>query len=219
MQKLNIVSMDFTESNTFCCARKRARREQEMMEIASSYIYEDSNPIVLLQGKSLDSRVELITHHFYQENVDCENNSAILVPRNLDVVKSFSFRNLGSGVMFTPEINHYLFFFSLSFTKKKDLENFDDYYRRFLLPDNSLYLYSHVIAGSFPSRKLLMNFAEYYHLADVSSYFYSDSSELKNDRYSILLSNDISFSDTTRHTGLVKAKYLKHCPISTKISL
>lgn len=219
MQKLNIVSMDFTESNTFCCARKRARREQEMMEIASSYIYEDSNPIVLLQGKSLDSRVEMINHRFYQEDIDCENNSAILVPRNLGIVKFFSFRNLGSGVMFTPEINHYLFFFSLSLTKKKDLERFSDYYRRFLLPDNSLYLYSHVIAGSFPSQKLLMNFAEHYHLTDVSSFFYSDSSELKNDCYSILLSNDISFSDTTRHTGLVKAKYLKHCPISTKISL
>ena len=39
MQKLNIVSMDFTGPRKFYCARKRAYQEQEMMKIASSYLH------------------------------------------------------------------------------------------------------------------------------------------------------------------------------------
>ena len=35
MQKLNIVSMDFTGPRKFYCARKRAYQEQEMMKISS----------------------------------------------------------------------------------------------------------------------------------------------------------------------------------------
>ena len=51
MKEINIVSMDFTGPKKFCCARKRASQEQEMMKIASSYLHSEKkySPIILLQ--------------------------------------------------------------------------------------------------------------------------------------------------------------------------
>lgn len=62
MQKLNIVSMDLTGPRKFCCARKRAYQEQEMMKIASSYLHGEKkySPIILLQGDGLESKMRKI---------------------------------------------------------------------------------------------------------------------------------------------------------------
>lgn len=218
MKKLNIVSMDFTNYKRFCCSRKRAYEEQKIMKIATSYIHEEEKipSIILLQGDSLDSRIRNIDRDsLYRAYVDSNTSSAIMVPRDFDVANWGSFLGIGSTLV-VPVDNHYLSFFSVSLTKKKDFEKFMKFYQS--TRDFSC-MQSQVIGGSFPSKKSLKTITEDYDLLDVSSGFYFTSSELKNNRYSILLSSNMAYSDTTRQTGLVKEKHLKHCPISTKIHL
>ena len=221
MQKLNIVSMDLTGPRKFCCARKRAYQEQEMMKIASSYLHGEKkySPIILLQGDGLESKMRKIDRlSSFRVYMDSDTSSAILIPREYNVVDWVSFSGIGSAVV-VPMANHYLSLFSVSLTKKKNLGRFQYFYQSFCVPENPSYTKYQIVGGVFPSKDDMVNFSDTCGLTDISSYFYSVSDELLEDRYSILLSNDIGFSDTTRHTGLVKAKYLKHCPISTKISL
>lgn len=219
MKEINIVSMDFTGPKKFCCARKRASQEQEMMKIASSYLHSERkhSPIILLQGDGLESRMRKIDRSSsFRVYMDSDTVSAILIPREYNVVDWVSFPGIGSAVV-VPEANHYLSLFSVSLTKKKELGRFQEFYQSFCVPENLSYSKYQIVGGSFPSKEDLVNFSDACSLTDISSYFHSSSAELKDDRYSILLSSDMSYSDTTRQTGLVKAKYLKHCPISTKI--
>lgn len=220
MKNFKVVSMNFTSSKPcFVCSRKRARKEQEMMKVVTSYFCADNNQtsVLLLQGKDLDKRSKQlgkkIDYRIYGVEDDC---SSILVPKGISVANNFSFPGIGNAVII-PIQNQFLSLFSITLSNEDVLASFMASYDDFINPHNSKYTNFQVIGGVFPSKESLQSLVEHYQMFDVATDVPSTCSELKNDRYSILLSRGLESCETTRQTGLVKEKHMRNCPISTRI--
>ena len=218
MSKLKIMSMNFSPS--FLLSKQSIPGENEkMMRIASSYLSEDGPfDIILLQGKDAIGRGKsLVKKDSYRIFSDSSNSSAILTSRKLPVMYSSELEGVGSIVV-VQNFERLIALASVSLTRKKDLGIFKEQWNKFIDPNHVAYTDDQVIGGLFPSKEVITTFAVENGLLDTSLYIQSTCKELENDSYSILTSDNFELVDQPhRQTGLVKEKYLKHCPIGISV--
>ena len=219
MNKLKIMSMNF-DSKFFFSKQNFPSQNEKMMQIASSYIFEDNHfDIVLLQGKDAVKRGEsLVKKDSYRIFSDSSNSSAILTSRKLPVMYSSELEGVGSMVV-VQNFQRLLALASISLTRKKDLGIFKEQWNKFIDPSQDVY-YTHdqIVGGLFPSKQAITTFSEENGLLDTSQCIQSTCRELENDSYSILTSDNFELvGQPHRQTGLVKEKYIKHCPIGISI--
>ena len=209
MSKLKIMSMNFTP-NFFLSKQILPGEDEKMMRIASSYLSEDGPfDIILLQGKDAMARGKsLVKNDSYRIFSNSDSSTAILTSRKLQV-------------LYCPEVQQFerrLALASVSLTRKKDLGVFKEQWNKFIDSNHVAYTDDQVIGGLFPSKEAITTFAVENGLLDTSLYIQSTCKELENDSYSILTSDNFELVDQPhRQTGLVKEKYLKHCPIGISV--
>ena len=218
MSKLKIMSMNFSPS--FLLSKQSIPGENEkMMRIASSYLSEDGPfDIILLQGKDAIARGEsLIKKDSYKIFSNSDSSTAILTSRRLPELYPQKIEGVGNIVV-VQNFERRLALASVSLTRKKDLGIFKEQWNKFIDPNHVAYTDDQVIGGLFPSKEVITTFAVENDLLDTSLYIQSTCKELENDSYSILTSDNFELVDQPhRQTGLVKEKYLKHCPIGISV--
>ena len=218
MSKLKIMSMNFTPS-FFLSKQSIPGENEKMMRIASSYLSEDGPfDIILLQGKDAIGRgVSLVKKDSYRFFSNSDSSTPILTSRKLQVLYYPEIQRLGNIVV-VQNVERHLALASVSLTRKRDLDLFKKQWNKFIDPNHVAYTDDQVIGGLFPSKEVITTFAEKNDLLDTSQYIQSTCKELENDSYSILTSDNFELVDQPhRQTGLVKEKYLKHCPIGISV--
>ena len=218
MSKLKIMSMNFSPS--FLLSKQSIPGENEkMMRIASSYLSEDGPfDIILLQGKDAIARGEsLAKKDSYKIFSNSDSSTAILTSRRLPELYPQKIEGVGN-IAVVQNFERRLALASVSLTRKRDLDLFKKQWNKFIDPNHVAYTDDQVIGGLFPSKEVITTFAEKNDLLDTSQYIQSTCKELENDSYSILTSDNFELVDQPhRQTGLVKEKYLKHCPIGISV--
>ena len=220
MRQLKIMSMDFTPN--FLLSRRMIPGQNEaMMKIASSYIQEEhSFDVVLLQGKNAYQRgIELAKRGDYHLFSEKNASSAILTKQDLPVYKDFVIPGVGN-IVIIPTVYNYLSIASVSLTSKKEEERLLKTWNRFTDYDSKeIHTELQVVGGLFQSQQSLAEVANKTNLIDTAQRIQSNCDELKNDSYSILISKEMKLIDPVPHrqTGLVKEKYIKHCPIGISV--
>lgn len=218
MSKLKIMSMNFTP-NFFLSKQILPGENEKMMKISSSYLREDGPyDIILLQGKDAMARGKsLVKNDSYRIFSNSDSSTAILTSRKLQVLYCPEVQQLGNIVV-VQNIERRLALASVSLTRKKDLGVFKEQWNKFIDSNHVAYTDDQVIGGLFPSKEAITTFAVENGLLDTSLYIQSTCKELENDSYSILTSDNFELVDQPhRQTGLVKEKYLKHCPIGISV--
>lgn len=218
MSKLKIMSMNFSPS--FLLSKQSIPGENEkMMWIASSYLSEDGPfDIILLQGKDAITRGEsLAKKDSYKIFSNSDSSTAILTSRRLPELYPQKIEGVGNIVV-VQNVERRLALASVSLTRKKDLDLFKKQWNKFIDPNHVAYTDDQVIGGLFPSKEVITTFATENGLLDTSLYIQSTCKELENDSYSILTSDNFGLvGQPHRQTGLVKEKYLRHCPIGISV--
>lgn len=218
MSKLKIISMNF--SPNFLLSKQSIPGENEkMMRIASSYLSEEGAfDIILLQGKDVVARGEsLIKMDSYKIFSNSDSSTAIVTSRKLPELYLHKIEGVGNIVV-VQNVERRLALASVSLTRKKDLGIFQEQWNKFIDSNHVAYTDDQVIGGLFPSKEAITTFAMGNGLLDTSLYIQSTCKELENDSYSILTSDNFELVDQPhRQTGLVKEKYLKHCPIGISV--
>ena len=187
MSKLKIISMNF--SPNFLLSKQSIPGENEkMMRIASSYLSEDGAfDIILLQGKDVVARGESLIK-MDSYKIFSNSDSSTAIVTSRKLPELYLHKIEGVGnIVVVQNVERRLALASVSLTRKKDLGIFQEQWNKFI--DSN-----HVAYTDDPCK------------------------ELENDSYSILTSDNFELVDQPhRQTGLVKEKYLKHCPIGISV--
>lgn len=220
MRQLKIMSMDFTP-NFLLSRRMIPGQNEEMMKIATSYIQEEQCfDVILLQGHDVYKRaIELAKQGNYCVFSEKNTSSAILTKQELPVYEHFNIPKVGN-IIILPTVYNFLSIASVSLTNKKEEEKLLKTWNKFIDHEcKEIHTELQVVGGLFQSKKDLASLAEKTNLVDTAQNIQSDCDELKNDSYSILISKEIKLIDPAPHrqTGLVKEKYIKHCPIGISV--
>ena len=219
MKKLSVMSINFSPNSLNSCAkRKIANNERNLLKIVTNYINENDFDILLFQGKDAIENGKIIEKGGdYQMFPEANSPSAILLKSKIPIANWFNIPGIGNIVVI-PTIYHYMSIFSVSLTKKKQLNKFLKEFQKFTTPASEYFTELQIAAGNFPSKGTINSISKDKRLTDAALSINSACEELEKDKYTILLSKGITFSNPPhRQIGLVKKKYIKHCPIAMNI--
>lgn len=213
MKKLKIMSIDLTTPRL---SLSRKKKGEEIKKYISKEVFEGEDIIsaILLQGDESNQVAKELNFSDYQLVTE-EDNAAILVHNNRQIAGWFSISDIGSAVVI-PAYGDFLTLFSVTMKKKKDLDKFVKEYEKFQKFDAPCYTKYHVIGGKFRTLEERDKFALDYGLIDSTATVGMSHSEVYDDPYSILITDNLD-SEASREVGLVKKKVALHCPAITTI--